>query len=76
MEKSMATINKWGNSAGLRLPQSILEAAGLNFGSTVSIRLLDNGSILLTPRMKKLAVIDGESITQVVPKPVAKPVVW
>ena len=40
---------RWGNSTGLRLPQSLLEAAGLAAGGYVSLRLLDNGDIRVRP---------------------------
>ncbi len=47
----MARLTKWGNSnGGVRLPQAVLDAAGLRVGDDLACRLLDNGSILLTPR--------------------------
>jgi antitoxin component of MazEF toxin-antitoxin module len=42
-------LNRWGHSIGLRLPKSVLEAAGLTAHSAVSIRLLDSGEIRLRP---------------------------
>jgi antitoxin component of MazEF toxin-antitoxin module len=46
----MARITRWGNSVGgLRLPKAIIEGAGLRVGDEVNCRLLDNGTILLTP---------------------------
>lgn len=46
----MARLTKWGNSqGGLRLPKAIIEAAGLRVGDEIRCRLLDSGSILLTP---------------------------
>lgn len=44
----MSRICKWGNSLGLRLPASIAQLAGLKSGTSVSVRLLDNGAILVT----------------------------
>lgn len=47
----MARLTRWGNSdGGLRLPKAILEAAGLRVGDEIGCRLLDNGTVLLTPR--------------------------
>lgn len=47
----MARLTRWGNSdGGLRLPKAILEAAGLRVGDEIDCRLLDNGTVLLTPR--------------------------
>lgn len=46
----MAKLTRWGNSiGGLRLPKAIIEGAGLRVGDEVSCRLLDSGTILLTP---------------------------
>lgn len=46
----MARLTRWGNSqGGLRLPKAIIEAAGLRVGDDLVCRLLDNGTILLTP---------------------------
>jgi antitoxin component of MazEF toxin-antitoxin module len=33
----MTKISKWGNSAGVRIPASILEAAGLGLGDEVEL---------------------------------------
>ena len=46
---SNTRLNRWGHSVGLRLPKSVLEAAGLTERSAVSIRLLDSGDIRLRP---------------------------
>ncbi|NEG78213.1 AbrB/MazE/SpoVT family DNA-binding domain-containing protein [Bifidobacterium avesanii] len=43
-----ATIAKWGNSAGVRIPRDIREAIGIEEGSTVSMEVRD-GSIVLRP---------------------------
>lgn len=40
---------RWGNSTGLRVPVTVLEAAGLTPGRYVSLRVLDNGDIRLRP---------------------------
>ena len=55
---SNTRLNRWGHSVGLRLPKSVLEAAGLTERSAVSIRLLDSGEIRLLPIGK---VVPAES---------------
>ncbi len=60
-------ICKWGNSLGLRIPAAVAKVAGLKTGSAVSLRLLDNGSLLVTPRS---AVSVG---TEQVSAPTVKP---
>jgi antitoxin component of MazEF toxin-antitoxin module len=46
----MARLTRWGNSdGGLRLPKSILQAAGLRVGNEVTCRLKDDGTIILIP---------------------------
>lgn len=52
-------ICKWGNSLGLRIPAAVAQVAGLRHGSPVSVRLLDNGSLLVIPR--HLHAVDGLS---------------
>ena len=46
---SSVRLNRWGNSTGLRLPVSVLAAAGLAPGRVVSIRVLDNGDVRVRP---------------------------
>ena len=55
---SNTRLNRWGHSVGLRLPKSVLEAAGLTAHSAISIRLLDSGEIRLRPIGK---VVSAES---------------
>ncbi len=46
----MARLTRWGNSdGGLRIPKAILEAAGLRVGDEIGCRLMDDGTIRLTP---------------------------
>lgn len=40
---------RWGNSAGIRLSQSVLKSAGLAVGDYCEVRLLDSGEIRLRP---------------------------
>ena len=43
-----ATVNKWGNSLGLRIPRGIAEDAGLTEGSLVDLRV-ENGRLIAEP---------------------------
>lgn len=44
----MATkLNRWGSSLGLRLPQYVVERAGLAAGDYLYIRLLDSGELMI-----------------------------
>lgn len=45
----MQKLTRWGNSTGLRLPASVMEAAGLEAGDYVYVRLLDTGDIRVRP---------------------------
>ena len=43
-----ATISKWGNSLGLRIPRGLAEDAGLAEGSLVEFRV-ENGRLVAEP---------------------------
>lgn len=58
-------ICKWGNSLGLRIPAAVAQVAGLKSGSAVSLRLLDNGSLLVTPRSAVSAETQQVSVSRV-----------
>ena len=60
---SNTRLNRWGHSVGLRLPKSVLEAAGLTERSAVSIRLLDSGEIRLRPLRNIVPAESGGSET-------------
>lgn len=45
----MQKLTRWGNSCGVRIPASILQAAGLKPGAFVHIRLMDSGDVRLRP---------------------------
>jgi len=47
----MATIQKWGNSLGLRLPQPLAAQLGLHAGSAVELAVED-GRLTVTPRTR------------------------
>jgi len=42
------TVKKWGNSASIRIPVSIMEAARLHVDDTVDIRE-ENGHVVIEP---------------------------
>ena len=46
------TIVKWGNSLGLRIPQSIAEQIKLSEGSQVVLEVVD-GNLVIKPRRTK-----------------------
>ncbi len=52
---------RWGNSTGLRIPMSVLSAAGLAPGRSVSLRVLDNGDIRVRPLGQVLAAEPGNT---------------
>lgn len=51
-------LNRWGNSLSLRLPQHIVESAGLAAGDYLYLRLLDSGEIMI--RTAKLGKVPAE----------------
>ncbi|MBX9847824.1 MAG: AbrB/MazE/SpoVT family DNA-binding domain-containing protein [Rhodocyclaceae bacterium] len=63
----MPKICKWGNSLGLRLPAPVALAAGFKSGTRVGVRLLDNGSLLVTPLSDIVAVSKGQSLAKTSP---------
>lgn len=52
---------RWGNSTGLRIPISVLSAAGLAPGRSVSLRVLDNGDIRVRPLGQVLVAEPGNT---------------
>ncbi|SDZ72077.1 antitoxin MazE [Variovorax sp. YR266] len=45
----MMRLTRWGHSIGLRLPCEVAQAAGLQPGDYVYVRLLDSGDIRVRP---------------------------
>jgi antitoxin MazE len=43
-----ATVKKWGNSASVRIPASVMEAANLKLDSVVDVRE-EQGNIIIAP---------------------------
>ena len=54
----IVTINKWGNSLGLRIPKIIAEKAKLSPGKELTITLTEDGQLLLKIREDKLTLAD------------------
>jgi len=47
-----ATVRKWGNSASVRIPASVLQAANLRLDDPVDIRE-ESGLIVIQPQRRK-----------------------
>lgn len=46
----MGTIQKWGNSLGVRLPKAFVDQLGLQDGSEIEIAVRDGEIVLHSPR--------------------------
>jgi antitoxin MazE len=46
------TVNKWGNSLGLRIPQPVANEVGFTAGTKVSIQVVGD-TIVISPLQKK-----------------------
>ncbi|CAA6820326.1 MAG: Transcriptional regulator/antitoxin MazE [uncultured Sulfurovum sp.] len=60
------SISKWGNSQGLRIPKSIVEALQINIGDKVKI-FIDNGRAVIEP-VKKRKKVDIDTLIADIPK--------
>jgi antitoxin MazE len=45
-------VNKWGNSLGVRIPQTVALEVGLAVGTIVNVEVIDN-KIVISPHQKK-----------------------
>jgi len=61
------TIQKWGNSQGLRLKKEILEALSLSTGDGVSISV-SSGNIVISPSKKQRKKVDLKRLLSKAPK--------
>lgn len=52
-----ATIQKWGNSQGIRIPKVFLEALGMAENDVVELNRVDN-NIVITKAKKELTLED------------------
>jgi antitoxin MazE len=50
----VATVKKWGNSLGLRLPNAIVKGYSLEDGSKVELQNVNNGIFILPKRKTSL----------------------
>jgi antitoxin MazE len=55
-------LTKWGNSLGLRVPRNVAEAANLQVGDQMYVRLLDSGDILVRA-VKPRGTAPGYAVT-------------
>ncbi|HIC44633.1 MAG TPA: AbrB/MazE/SpoVT family DNA-binding domain-containing protein [Sulfurimonas sp.] len=62
-----ATISKWGNSQGLRLPKDIIEALHIGIGDKLNIFIKDN-KVILEPMQKEREKIDLKDLINQIPK--------
>lgn len=69
-----AQVKKWGNSASVRIPAAVMEAASLYVDQTIDIRE-ENGRIVIEPIKKPKYDLD-EMIAQITPENVHDPVDW
>ncbi len=63
----MATISKWGNSQGLRLPKDIISQLHLTVGDVVSL-VVENGKVVIEPVKKEQYVYDINTLVSRIPK--------
>ena len=58
------TLNRWGQSIGLRIPRAVAECAALKVGDSVHVRLLDSGDLLVRaarPRESPVGYVPGNA---------------
>jgi len=60
------SISQWGNSQGLRIPKSIVEALQINIGDKVKI-FIENGRAVIEP-VKKRKKIDIDTLIADIPE--------
>ncbi len=61
------TIQKWGNSQGLRLKKEVLGALNLSVGDSIKI-FVKSGSIVISPAKKQRKKIDLNKLLAKAPK--------
>jgi antitoxin MazE len=62
-----ATISKWGNSQGLRLPKDIVNNLHLAIGDVVNIFVEDN-KVIIEPIRKEKIMYDINELVAKIPK--------
>jgi antitoxin MazE len=53
----MATLQKWGNSLGVRVPKGFTDQLGLGEGAEIDLAVHD-GAIVIRPARKRYALAD------------------
>lgn len=53
----LAKVQKWGNSQGIRIPKTILEAVNITTDEDIDIKVI-NGKIMLEPVKKHKSLKD------------------
>jgi len=61
-----ATISKWGNSQGLRLPKDIIDALHIGIGDKINIFIKDN-KVILEPIKKEREKVDLKTLIKQIP---------
>ncbi|MFZ1730273.1 MAG: AbrB/MazE/SpoVT family DNA-binding domain-containing protein [Bacteroidota bacterium] len=61
------TIQKWGNSQGLRIPKTLLEEVDIGVGESVEIDVLE-GKIIISPTRKKRGAVSLQDLVSKIPK--------
>lgn len=70
------TLQKWGNSAGVRLPKDVIRATGLEIDDELVITTKGK-SVILTPQKKSAVKLNlKELLKGVTPENVHKEVDW
>jgi len=62
-----ATISKWGNSQGLRLPKDIINTLHLTIGDVVNI-FVENDKVIIKPIKKEKITYDINQLVSKIPK--------
>lgn len=62
-----ATISKWGNSQGLRLPKDIVNSLHLTIGDMVNI-FVENDKVIIEPIKKEKIIYDINELVAKIPK--------
>lgn len=63
------TLQRWGNSQGVRLPKSIIESLGMNVGATVIVEVSgDHSQITITPATESRPIRGRHRIEDLIEK--------
>lgn len=63
----LATVSKWGNSQGIRLPKEALRSLDIDTGDTISI-IVDDDRLIIKPTTKRKQKIDIKELVARMPK--------